>query len=240
MLSAQSWRPEPVLRMIMWLFVCLSVGSLAIYGLHPTSDAPLPPELRFPAFVIGTLSFNGSALVLVGMLVREHATTWREAFGLGIEPRQALRTALAGSAVILPAMFLLVEACARLMQLLEREPVPQGIINTIQKANSPSEIVAYGVAAVLLAPVVEELLFRGILYPTIKAAGFPRWAWGGTSVLFAAMHVNLMTFLPLLLLSLILTWLYERTRNLLAPITAHVVFNAVNFYLLLATSSPDL
>ena len=50
----------------------------------------------------------------------------------------------------------------------------------------------------LLAPVAEELLFRGILYPAIKQAGFPRLALWGTSLLFAAMHMNLVTFVPLL------------------------------------------
>ena len=34
---------------------------------------------------------------------------------------------------------------------------------------------------------------------------------------------------PLLLLALLLTWLYEKSGNLLAPISAHVAFNALNF-----------
>ena len=45
--------------------------------------------------------------------------------------------------------------------------------------------------------------------------------------------MNLVTFVPLLVLALVLTALYERTNNLLAPITAHVLFNALNFVMLL-------
>ena len=56
---------------------------------------------------------------------------------------------------------------------------------------------ALGAAAVLLAPVAEEMLFRGILYPAIKQAGYPRLALWGTSLLFAAVHMNLVTFVPL-------------------------------------------
>jgi membrane protease YdiL (CAAX protease family) len=41
------------------------------------------------------------------------------------------------------------------------------------------------------------------------------------------------TFVPLAVLALVLTVLYERTNNLLAPITAHVLFNALNFGILL-------
>jgi membrane protease YdiL (CAAX protease family) len=81
--------------------------------------------------------------------------------------------------------------------------------------------------------VAEEVLFRGILYPAIKQAGHPRVALWGTALLFAAVHMNLVTFLPLAVLALVLTALYERTNNLLAPITAHVLFNALNFVTLL-------
>ena len=84
--------------------------------------------------------------------------------------------------------------------------------------------------AVAVAPVAEETLFRGILYPAIKAAGYPRLALWGTSILFGASHVNLVTFLPLTFLALALTWLYEKTDNLTAPILAHSLFNTANFF----------
>jgi membrane protease YdiL (CAAX protease family) len=45
--------------------------------------------------------------------------------------------------------------------------------------------------------------------------------------------MNVVTFVPLAMLALVLTMLYERTDNLLAPITAHVLFNALNFATLL-------
>jgi membrane protease YdiL (CAAX protease family) len=41
--------------------------------------------------------------------------------------------------------------------------------------------------------------------------------------------MNVAIFLPLLVLAVILTFLYEHTGNLLAAITAHAVFNAMNF-----------
>jgi membrane protease YdiL (CAAX protease family) len=88
------------------------------------------------------------------------------------------------------------------------------------------------VAAVLLAPLAEEVLFRGILYPAIKQAGHPRLALWGTALLFAAVHLNVATFVPLTVLALVLTALYEWTNNLLAPIAAHVLFNAFNVVLL--------
>jgi CAAX protease family protein len=90
----------------------------------------------------------------------------------------------------------------------------------------------------VLAPVAEEMLFRGILYPAVKQAGFPRLALWGTALLFAAVHQNLVTFVPLTVLALALAWLYERTDNLWAPITAHAMFNAMNFVILYSTLGP--
>ena len=84
-------------------------------------------------------------------------------------------------------------------------------------------------------PPAEEMLFRGILYPWVKQRGYPRLALFGTSIAFAAIHMNLSIFISLTLLALVLVWLYERTRNLLAPITAHACFNAVNFAILYAS-----
>jgi membrane protease YdiL (CAAX protease family) len=90
----------------------------------------------------------------------------------------------------------------------------------------------------VLAPAAEEMLFRGILYPAIKQAGFPRLALWGTALLFAAIHLNLVTFFPLMVLALGLTWLYERTDNLWSSIIAHALFNAMNFVILYSTLGP--
>jgi hypothetical protein len=81
-------------------------------------------------------------------------------------------------------------------------------------------MIYFGVVAIVVAPVVEEILFRGILYPAIKELGRPRLALWGTAILFALSHENAMSLLPLTFLALVLTWLYERTDNLLAPIAA--------------------
>jgi membrane protease YdiL (CAAX protease family) len=93
----------------------------------------------------------------------------------------------------------------------------------------PTKLVI-GFLAIVVAPFVEELVFRGLIYPTLKQNGFPRLALWGTSLLFAAIHDNLMILLPLTFLAVVLTLLYEATDNLLAPMLAHSVFNCVNFF----------
>lgn len=90
--------------------------------------------------------------------------------------------------------------------------------------------------AVFVAPIVEEILFRGILYPAIKQIGYPRLAAIGTAILFALFHVNLVTFASLTAVALGLILLYEFTDNLLAPIIAHSIFNASNVFMIFLSS----
>jgi uncharacterized protein len=106
-------------------------------------------------------------------------------------------------------------------------------VQQIQKTGSPIAQKFFVLAlATLVAPVVEEILFRGILYTSVKQAGYPRLAFWASTLLFAAAHLNLLTFVPLAFFAAVLIWLYESTDNLLAPIAAHSVFNFANGLLL--------
>src|SRR5204863_6383154 len=100
--------------------------------------------------------------------------------------------------------------------------------------------VVYGCMAIILAPIAEEMLFRGILYPTLKQNGFRRSAFILSSFIFALVHLNLMLIVPLTFLALVLALLYEFTGNLSAPIAAHCLFNALNFSLMLPAKVWDL
>jgi len=134
--------------------------------------------------------------------------------------------------LFLPVGWGLQEASWQVMTHLPQfklHPEEQQAVHALRTTASWANRLALAGAAILLAPVAEEMLFRGILYPAVKQAGFPHVALWGTSLLFAAVHTNLLTFVPLMVLALVLTALYERTNNLLAPITAHAMFNALNF-----------
>ena len=160
--------------------------------------------------------------------------SWSEAFGL--EPARqakAIRWGVAGALLFLPAAWGLQSLSAWTIELVTRHPAQaQQLIQMMKQADSPwIERLFMGVLAVMIAPVVEEMMFRGILYPTIKQNGSPRAAWWMTSLLFAAMHLNAPTFVPLAVFSLLLIFLYEKTGSLWASITAHSLFNFTNFVL---------
>jgi hypothetical protein len=85
----------------------------------------------------------------------------------------------------------------------------------------------------LVAPIVEELIFRGLLYPMLKKHIGVFWGCVTSSLLFSFIHDNVLSFALLFLISAYLTFLYERNNNLLVPIAGHVFFNVIMLSLIL-------
>lgn len=89
------------------------------------------------------------------------------------------------------------------------------------------------VLAVLIAPVLEEVVFRGALHGALRERVGVWPAALLSSGVFAAIHLEIVTSSPaflvqLFVLGLVFVWLYERTGNLVAPTVAHLVFNAIS------------
>jgi uncharacterized protein len=81
------------------------------------------------------------------------------------------------------------------------------------------------VAGCVLAPILEELLFRGVLLRAFLRH-HPRWAAiSYSALLFGAAHMNVYQFLLAFLLGLLLGWLYERSQSLLPCIALHAALN---------------
>ena len=81
------------------------------------------------------------------------------------------------------------------------------------------------------APVLEELLFRGVLFGGLTKI-MPIWpAILLSGLVFAVIHINAATLIPLWFLGVAFAWLYVRTGTLLAPMAVHFTFNAVNLAL---------
>ena len=71
---------------------------------------------------------------------------------------------------------------------------------------------------IFVAPLVEELIFRGILYPVLKQTGYPKTGAVGNIVFFCRFSCKFSGPFAADRLAVLLTFLYETTRNLLAPI----------------------
>ncbi|HWB03032.1 MAG TPA: type II CAAX endopeptidase family protein [Verrucomicrobiales bacterium] len=83
------------------------------------------------------------------------------------------------------------------------------------------------------APVMEELIFRGMLFSVAAKFIHPIYANVATSLLFGVIHNNLLAFIPLTFLGMLFAWVYQRTRCLTVPILMHSMFNGLQFLILL-------
>jgi len=226
-LSEKNWKLESVLRLLLGVFLCLCVGSLLTALVRGAADSPA--TLSVSRILLSALCFQGAALALLWRFLHEHRVGWAQGFGLWHDGLKAIGWGVLVVGLFLPVGWGLQMVSQKLMTHFGLEPSVQLALQALKNSSSAPELIALGIVTIVLAPIAEEALFRGVLYPTIKQHGFPRMALWGTSALFAAIHLNVAIFPPLLLLALVLAWLYEKTDNLLAPIAAHAAFNAVNF-----------
>ncbi|MFN7562482.1 MAG: lysostaphin resistance A-like protein [Prosthecobacter sp.] len=83
-------------------------------------------------------------------------------------------------------------------------------------------------AAVVVAPVVEETLFRGFIYGVLKRYTDAPFAALLSGLFFAIIHMHTGSLLPLWVLALFFCAAYEFTGCLLAPMILHALFNSTS------------
>lgn len=230
MLTHKPWSTDSLLLLLLRLFLVLGVvGLAAAVGERVLSG--MPAEARqFWLATLGGLAMQVTALVLVAQFLRENALDWDAAFGLrraGLWRQVGLGLLVA--AVVFGVALVLITVSQWLLELIHVPPKSQAAIEALRSTTDWRRQAAVGVTTIVLAPLFEELVFRGILFVALRQAGYPRTAFWGIALLFAATHMNLLVFLPLVFFAVVLNLLYERTGSLTGPVIAHAAFNAANF-----------
>jgi membrane protease YdiL (CAAX protease family) len=230
MLSERPWKPEVVLRFFAGIFAAYCLVFLVVNAYHSLTAQTLDNREPSLAVLFGTFAFHVLALVLVHVFLREHRMSWSQGFGFR-EPRlqRTILLSVVLALLVLPIALSLTEVSFWLLRTLKLTVETQNVVQGLQKSHGGLEKVYYAVAALITAPLVEELIFRGIMYPGIKQLGYPKLALWGSASFFALIHWNLAYVLPLIFLAVMLTLLYETTNNLMAPILTHALFNAANY-----------
>jgi len=210
--------PLVILHVVLAAFLYESFGG----------EMPEPPVL-LRAMVLTTLALQGPAVLLVAyVLVRKRLTLTR-AFGARLKtlPVDAAKGALSYLAVFLP-IGIVGFVYMQLLQALGCNTEAQDVIQLLQKAESPAAIAVLGFIAVVAAPIVEEVVFRGIMLPFLAKHMSVGSAVLLVSFLFAVIHFHIPAFVPLFLLAIGLSLSYIATGSLAVPIVTHACFNAIS------------
>ena len=209
-------------------------GNLAVAMLHHYKVSGFVAYDDIGSVLLATLSFQGAAIVGGILFLKFHEISWREISGLDTARWQRQLGLVIGALLIaLPVMFSLKLISELMMEKLGWPVTDQKAVEMIFQAKSTGLKIYMGFFAVVLAPLAEEFVFRGLIFSGLKKMGWPKCAWLGSSLLFALIHGSAPIFLPLFVFALALAWLCEKTEGLLAPIAAHSLFNAANLAILL-------
>ena len=116
---------------------------------------------------------------------------------------------------------------------LEQQEVVEFFLNTTDGSSRVLVIVL----AIVVAPVAEELIFRGYLHGVLKRFFGTGWAIFVTAALFAFVHGEPSLLAIFFVLAVCLSLSYEATGSILVPMTMHVAFNAISILFLLSRIS---
>ncbi|MDQ3688833.1 MAG: CPBP family intramembrane metalloprotease [Chloroflexota bacterium] len=227
-LPPERYRGPGVLVLVVLVFALVSIVT-----------APFGADAMALLSGEGELTFIGAAVLLVATQIGLLLVSWFLVFrpgalaGLpslpGRDPGGAIRAGLGWG---LLAWVGATAASAGVVWVLERLGIPaepQAAERAIQILD-PWLVV---LAVVILAPIAEEVFFRGVVFNAWLREGGRRWAFIGSSALFAVIHASVVALVPIFVLGLALAWIYQRTGNLLAPIAMHAVVNGISVALAL-------
>ena len=152
-----------------------------------------------------------------------------------------LRASLIGAGALLvfwPMVTCAAYAAGFLVEHLGDEPVDpiaHDTLNLLLASPVDGWFLVMVALVVIAAPLLEEVMYRGILQRVMVQVGMGRWpAIIATSVIFALMHLDVAQWhavAAIFVLSVGFGWVYEKTGRLAAAVTMHALFNAANLAL---------
>ena len=169
----------------------------------------------------GMIMVLGYGIVFTALMAYKNLS-YRALFHASSAPRPATMLVLFPAlGLTLPLIFMfMVTVDTALMALFPMTPQERALLNSLN-AGSVTMIVVICV----LAPVLEEMLFRGIILRSFLGQ-YPKWAAILASAgLFGFAHMNIYQYVGAVIIGVFLGWLYERTRSLLPCIALHAAYN---------------
>jgi membrane protease YdiL (CAAX protease family) len=168
-----------------------------------------------------------SCLAMIGLIVWSvKQTHWPVRLYLALVPTAPINYVVAVAAEL---VLLFVHGLV-LSQLCDGSANFQTQGNEIRAAMNSPRAALFLFNTIILAPVTEEVLFRGFLLPSWSRSWLgPIGAVAATSVAFAAMHIqyDVCGMIAVGLASCVYGWLRLRSGSLLPPILAHCIGNAI-------------
>jgi membrane protease YdiL (CAAX protease family) len=130
------------------------------------------------------------------------------------------------------AMYAVTIGVANIQFLFTHQKPEETAISLFISTHDTALIVTFTFLAAIVAPFMEEFVFRGFLFNALLRY-MPVWAAAVLSgVIFGASHGSPSAFLPLAASGVVLAYVYERSGSLTAAMLTHALFNLINVALI--------
>ncbi|MFP3861001.1 MAG: CPBP family intramembrane glutamic endopeptidase [Bacteroidales bacterium] len=209
---------ESIVIVFIFIFLSLTIGTLMVSGLgtHGTITQDLIALFGYILTAGGTL--------LITLQFKKAQNPEEKTFQ--VNP-YSYRTGI----IVILLSFLVIMAIDPINDLI---PVSDYFREVINKMFSPT--IPALLTAVVAAPVLEELIFRGIMLEGLLKNYNPIKAIIITNLLFGIAHLNPWQFAGAFLTGLFISWVYWRTRSIKLAIIIHFINNAISYTAILITS----
>lgn len=170
-------------------------------------------------------------VVLLVLLYKTHPFIYKTLNVYHLSIRAIIAKGFSAYARVLPLIFIVSVFWHWLLEWLAKKGCPislkgQPLVELLLRGNfSPWLLFQMAFFIVIVAPVCEEILFRGIFYRFFSTRSSSLVALIISSLFFAALHGHFASFLPLFLLGMLLGETYIKTGNLWPSIFLHACFN---------------
>ena len=213
-LESRSWKISSIaiIMTIILMFICFSF-------LIPIKDS----------ITFQMLSFCLFGLIISTLILWINYKKEKLSFGLSIESLKCvIWTPLIYLITIILLLFVGLLNQYLLTNFFDIEIKPQDILERFKELENSFEISIFVIGSAVIAPIYEELLFRGIIFPTLIQKTNFTIALVLSSLIFAVLHFHLSALLPLFVLSIILSITYLYTSTIWASISLHALFNLIS------------
>ncbi len=213
-LESRSWKISSItiIMTIILMFICLSF-------LIPTKGS----------ITFQMLSFCLFGLIISTLILWINYKKEKLSFGLSIKNlKYVIWTPLIYLITIILLLFVGLLNQYLLTNFFDIEIKPQEILEKFKELESSFEISIFVIGSAVVAPIYEELLFRGIIFPKLIQKTNFTIALLLSSLIFAVLHFHLSALLPLFVLSIILSITYLYTSTIWASISLHALFNLIS------------
>ncbi len=190
----------------------------------------------FGNMVVGGLLYGLLLLSIYVWIVRRRQVSWREV-GFRIP---LLLPMLLTIPIFVGQLFLIGIVNVIVTQIVGQFENPQIEALTSPRGFAWLNFSAVFVVGAIIAPIVEEILFRGLLYQWLRARTNVLIAVIASAVIFAVVHIIPLLFPALFVVGLILALVYEWTRSLWVTITIHFLQNGMAIIAIFLLQAYDL